>query len=116
MERVVESSIENVDNVEAFVEGDYELHELIGQAAGNAMLSRFMTSIGQISRASRLRTGHLPNVPSESVRDHQKIVQALKARDPQAAQQAMLNHLDSIERRLREIADAEDADADDSTS
>jgi len=116
LEHVLEKAVENVDNLEAFVEVDYELHELIGQVAGNAMLSRFMTSIGQISRASRMRTARLPDMRSEAVADHQKIVRALKARDPRAAQQAMLDHLDGIERRLRAIAAAEDADTGDSTS
>jgi DNA-binding FadR family transcriptional regulator len=36
------------------------------------------------------------------VADHQKIVNALHARDPQAAQEAMLHHLNNVERTLRE--------------
>jgi DNA-binding FadR family transcriptional regulator len=35
--------------------------------------------------------------------DHQAIVAALKARDPEATRQAMLRHLESVEQALKQL-------------
>lgn len=104
LEVCLAKSIENIEDHQAFVEVDIELHERITKAARNPILNRFMASIGQLSRASRSRTVELPGVPQQSVEDHRTIVMALKARDPEAARQAMLQHLNNVEQKLMLIS------------
>jgi DNA-binding FadR family transcriptional regulator len=49
---------------------------------------------------SRSRTVEITGVRERTVEDHRAIVAALKKRDPEAAQQAMLQHLNHVEQGL----------------
>lgn len=108
LEDCLARSEENLDDHRAFLETDLALHELITQAAGNPFLQRFMSSISQLGLASRSRTVRIPDVPAETVRAHRAIVAAVTAHDPQAAQAAMLTHLDSVERHLIALVEDEE--------
>lgn len=91
------------DNYEAFLQTDLELHKLVAAAAKNPILNRFMDSISQLGLASRQRTVYIDNLARESADDHRAIVAALRARDPAAAQQAMLKHLNNVEQGLKKL-------------
>jgi GntR family transcriptional repressor for pyruvate dehydrogenase complex len=95
-------SLEDVDDLERFVEADLELHEIIAKAAKNTILQRFMTSVSQLGKVSRQRTVELPGIPEQSVRDHRAIINALQQRNPAAASQAMLLHLNNVEQELKQ--------------
>jgi DNA-binding FadR family transcriptional regulator len=84
---------------------DVELHQLIAEAAGNPFLSRFMASIRLLSRRSRERTIQIAAIRRQSQRDHEQIVAAISAGDPELARSAMRRHLEHIERGLREAVD-----------
>lgn len=111
LEACLTESVRNMEDHEAFLEADLELHEKIAEAARNPILSRFMASIGQLGRASRSRTVEIPGVARQSVEDHQAIVTALTDRDPEAARQAMLQHLNNVEERLKGLVQPEEATA-----
>ena len=98
--RIVAHSEESVDDAEAFLQADVELHETIIRATGNPMLARFMGSISQMGMASRRVTGGSARVRQASIEDHKAILAALEARDPDAARAAMLHHLDNVEKSL----------------
>ena len=104
LENCLAHAIENVDNHTAFLQADVELHEAIIDAARNPFLKRFMASIYHLGRASRSRTVEIPGVVNQVVEDHQTIVAAMKARDPEKARQAMLQHLNNVETRLLQLA------------
>jgi GntR family transcriptional regulator, transcriptional repressor for pyruvate dehydrogenase complex len=86
-----------VDDEEAFLVADLELHDTIRVTAGNAILGRFMESIAALGLASRKATNPSRRVRAQSVKDHQGIVAALRRRDPEAAAAAMLDHLENVE-------------------
>lgn len=111
LEDCLTHSIENVDNHAAFLQADVELHETIVDAARNPFLKRFMASIYHLGRASRSRTVEIPGVVNQVVEDHRAIVAAMKARDPEKARQAMLQHLNNVETRLLELAKADQESA-----
>jgi GntR family transcriptional regulator, transcriptional repressor for pyruvate dehydrogenase complex len=87
-----------IGDAEAFMETDLELHDAIREAAGNAILGRFMESIRALGLASRRRTGARRAVQEQTVKDHRAIVKALRARDAGKASAAMLRHLEHVER------------------
>jgi GntR family transcriptional regulator, transcriptional repressor for pyruvate dehydrogenase complex len=91
-----------IGDAEAFMETDLELHDAIREAAGNAILGRFMESIRALGLASRRRTGSRRAVQEQTVKDHRAIVKALRARDADKASAAMLRHLDNVERNALE--------------
>jgi GntR family transcriptional repressor for pyruvate dehydrogenase complex len=103
----LEESERSVDDSEAFMAADIELHEIISGAARNPLLGRFMASISTLSRASRQKTTLVREVRASAVEHHREIVAALEARDPQAAGAAMLRHLEHVEQMYRELAAAE---------
>jgi GntR family transcriptional repressor for pyruvate dehydrogenase complex len=97
----LKESIESVGDSSHFFQTDLRLHETIAGAARNMSLSRFMASMRRLGSASRQRTTDLPGMKEQVVADHRAIVDALRARDPEAAQEAMLRHLQNVERTLR---------------
>ncbi len=101
MEACHRQSLDQIDDHAEFVAADIALHDLIAQAAKNSILERFMAGIRQLGQVSRQRTVERPGVPRQSVQDHRAIIDALHKRDPQAASQAMLHHLDHIEREFK---------------
>ncbi|NJN84088.1 MAG: FadR family transcriptional regulator [Caldilineaceae bacterium] len=103
IEECLARSIGHVDDYDAFVLTDVELHERIAKAAGNSILERFTASISQLGHVSRSRTVQIDGVTRQSVQDHAAIVEALKLRDPVRAKQAMLKHLVNVERELRQL-------------
>jgi GntR family transcriptional repressor for pyruvate dehydrogenase complex len=94
---------ESAQDPQGLLEADLELHQLIAEASRNPILIRIMSSINQLGLASRSRTIAIPGVVEQTMKDHRKIVRALKQRDRQAAERAMLSHLKNVEGRLSEI-------------
>ena len=103
LETCLEKSLRATDDPKAFLEVDLELHKRIMTAAQNPLLSRFMDSISQLGLVSRSRTTEIPGLTKQSAEDHRAIVVALKAHDPEAARQAMLQHLNNVEQKLKEL-------------
>jgi DNA-binding FadR family transcriptional regulator len=83
-----------------FLQADVALHKTITRAARNPIMSRVVDSISRLGLVSRSRTVEIPGVRSRTIEDHRAIVAALKARDPEAAQVAMLQHLNHVEQGL----------------
>lgn len=102
LEACMEKSRQSVDDNEAFMQADIELHRIIGRASRNPILNRFMESISRLGMASRRRTTELRGVPHQVIADHDAILTALKRHNPEAARQAMLDHLAHVEQRLVE--------------
>jgi DNA-binding FadR family transcriptional regulator len=90
-----------IDEPDRFSELDIALHEAVCAAANNFLLSQFMNIVGTLGKVSRERTGGLRQVREAALRDHRRILDALQAHDPDAAERAMLEHLDHVEQGLR---------------
>jgi GntR family transcriptional repressor for pyruvate dehydrogenase complex len=104
LEASLKNSQATMHDPELFLLADLEMHALIARISRNPILIRFMESIHALGLASRRRTGRLDGVAQQSISDHHRIVEALKARDPQAARDAMLSHLARVEEKLKQIA------------
>ena len=98
--RALTTSAAALDDAEAFMWADIELHALIAKAAENAVLRRLLDSIASMGIASRRRTGRLAAVREQSARDHREIAAAIAAHDAEAAHAAMLRHLENVERAV----------------
>jgi GntR family transcriptional repressor for pyruvate dehydrogenase complex len=97
-----------IDDPDRFSELDIAVHDAVCAAADNFLLSQFMNIIDTLGKVSRERTGGLRQVREAALRDHRRILDALRAHDPDAAQRAMLEHLDHVEQGLRPAVEAED--------
>jgi GntR family transcriptional repressor for pyruvate dehydrogenase complex len=108
LEACLDRSAGLVDDREAFLQKDRELHTRITEASRNPILTRFMQSISQLDLAGRRRTAIIPGMILQSLEDHRTIVAALKARDPEAARQTMLRHLRNVEQKFKEVVPPEE--------
>jgi GntR family transcriptional repressor for pyruvate dehydrogenase complex len=104
LDEILEESQEALGDSAAFLQADLELHKNITKAAQNPILNRIADSIGKLALASRSRTVGIPGIQTETIEHHRAIVAALKAHDAEAAQQAMLQHLNNVEQRLEQLA------------
>lgn len=94
-----------IDDPVRFSELDIAFHTAVCAAAGNFLLLQFMDIIGTLGRVSRERTGGLPTVRRAALRDHRRLLDALRAHDPETAEGAMLAHLDHVEAGLHASMD-----------
>jgi GntR family transcriptional regulator, transcriptional repressor for pyruvate dehydrogenase complex len=81
------------DDLVGLVSADTGLHEAIGEASGNPILASTLRSLSLLVTESRRATWAIPGHPRRSVPEHCKIVQAIMARDSEAAARAMFRHV-----------------------
>jgi GntR family transcriptional regulator, transcriptional repressor for pyruvate dehydrogenase complex len=105
LEACLQKSVDSAHDPELFLFADLELHTLIATIARNPILIRFIESIHQLGLVSRRRTGRLDGVIEQSMSDHHHIIETLKARDSQAAREAMLAHLGNVEEKLKRLVE-----------
>jgi GntR family transcriptional repressor for pyruvate dehydrogenase complex len=96
------ASPEVLEDAEAFMWNDIELHGRIARAADNAVLCRLLDSVASMGIASRRRTGRLAKVRAQSAQDHLEIVAAIAAGKAEEARAAMLRHLENVESAVTE--------------
>jgi len=80
-----------------FLELDFQLHSLILKASKNRILPVFIQSINKLNRFMREKTNSYLKIRQSAVRDHQLILETLRARDPEKAARAMERHLFNVE-------------------
>ena len=85
-----------VADIDAFIEHDIEFHARISRAARSPILASLLGSVSALSLASRRQTAQSSAVRVRALADHEAMVKTLKARDPQAAHQAMIAHLEHV--------------------
>jgi GntR family transcriptional repressor for pyruvate dehydrogenase complex len=105
LERLVAQLAGSLVDPERFSELDIAMHVAVCAAADNFLLLQFMNIVSTLGRFSRERTGGRREVRETALRDHRRLLEALRAHDPDAAEQAMLGHLDHVEEELRSAID-----------
>lgn len=96
LEAVLAAQAATVGDPLAFRKSDFEFHELIWIGSGNAFLKRIGESLNVIGLEFRKRASEKPLVLQQSLMDHARIVQALKARDAEAAARAAETHMRNV--------------------
>jgi DNA-binding GntR family transcriptional regulator len=89
-------------NVDKYYEVNREFHTAIQTLSGNRWLSRIASELRNVLVLARHRQLTLPGRLLESLEEHRTIMQALKDNNPDAAQQAMLEHICQQEKVLRQ--------------
>jgi DNA-binding FadR family transcriptional regulator len=91
---------------EHFLQLDIRLHRLIVDACHNKLLLGLMTSLSALGVESRAMTVQLPGLPQKTAADHAEIVEAIAARDPEAARKAMATHIRHVAGAAASAAEA----------
>lgn len=89
--------------INASYEANYAIHEAFITLADNRWLAQVIGDLRKILRLARHQTLQLPGRLQQSLAEHLQVFEALKARDAEAAEQAMRQHLFAQRDALREL-------------
>jgi GntR family transcriptional repressor for pyruvate dehydrogenase complex len=104
MEHVLQEMAASIGDGELGEKADFQLHQAIVKATHNAMLENLLNSVSEIMRETIKETRKLllytEGKDAQLLAEHRKIYEAIKAGDPQLAQQYMMDHLTGVEQTL----------------
>jgi DNA-binding FadR family transcriptional regulator len=82
---------------DAYLDVDIAFHTDLAEASGNVIIAYILDSVRELMRASRQRSNLLGELP-QATRYHRGILEAVLAREPETARQAVRAHLLSATR------------------
>lgn len=88
----------------SYVRLDYALHHALADAARNAFLRSLVEGLGSALRGSREATLAIPGRIRRSLREHRRIVAAVKRGNAEAARTAMQAHVRRVLEEVRSAA------------
>lgn len=83
---------------DVYIDADVKFHMALVTAARNDILRRLYEGIVDLTVESRRLTSAAPGGPPRALAHHRAILDAIRARDPVAAREAMRNHLIQVEK------------------
>lgn len=96
------NSAQDTEDVDRFIKWDIDLHRMIMEASGNVLLQRLMAALSALGAASRNQTARWPDDRERAAREHFAVMDAVLDRDPDAASEAMREHLIQSREAARE--------------
>ena len=96
LEMLLAGQAETINDPIAFRQSDYAFHELIWIGSRNAFLKRIGESLNVMGLEFRKRASERPETLTQSLLDHRALLDALKARDPEAAARAAEAHMQNV--------------------
>jgi GntR family transcriptional repressor for pyruvate dehydrogenase complex len=97
LDEILNRQKERVARHELAIEEDSEFHYTIARAAKNSVILKVLDMMMDILRESREQSLQVEGRRERSLAGHRRIFNAIKRRDPQAAEGAMRQHLTEIE-------------------
>jgi GntR family transcriptional repressor for pyruvate dehydrogenase complex len=82
------------------MEEDSAFHDMIARVARNQVVLKVIDVLMDLLREGRERSLQVKGRPQRSLRGHRQILEAIRRHDAEAAERAMLNHLEQIEEML----------------
>jgi GntR family transcriptional repressor for pyruvate dehydrogenase complex len=86
----------SVDDAEAWLRTDQEFHQALAEISGNRVLLMFITSIVDLLQHARRLSLSRWETMDEAVAMHRDILEAVLARDTEAARWAMQRHIERV--------------------
>jgi GntR family transcriptional repressor for pyruvate dehydrogenase complex len=97
MERILDEQAKEIASGGTGIAQDAQFHAALGAAAHNRAITRIVNAIMDLLAQSREESLNTPGRPERSHQDHRRVLHAVARRDPQAAGQAMRDHLVAVE-------------------
>lgn len=109
MEVMVEQMVQYtaMGQVDELTATDRAFHRLFCEASGNNFLKTLADNIVEALAEPRYSILAVPRRATISLQEHRRILNALKARDPEAARKALVAHLQSVARAISSLPDEE---------
>jgi GntR family transcriptional repressor for pyruvate dehydrogenase complex len=105
MAEIVERNREERDATK-WVRDDLRFHVKLAEATGNQLQVRLVTDLRELQFEQTVVMAELMGGLAAPDAEHQAIVDAVRAGDEAGARQAMADHLDAIQRRVRGVESA----------
>ncbi|SMX39547.1 FCD domain-containing protein [Octadecabacter ascidiaceicola] len=97
----LDENVAALGDLQRFWRTDSEFHKTIARMSGNPLLPTIVEAILKWLIDNRKVTLAMPGSAERAMKHHQTIYNAISARQPDAADQAMATHLISVEERIR---------------
>jgi GntR family transcriptional repressor for pyruvate dehydrogenase complex len=97
LEEILKRQRQKMERGEPTIEDDSEFHYVIALAARNSVVRRVIDVLMQLLHETRTRSLQSRGRPQRSLAGHRKILDAIKRRDPAAAERAVRRHVEEIE-------------------
>ena len=94
------------EDAELFHDTDVEFHKILMDGSENVFLARFGKILQLLGDQSRRAFQRRKSMRQQSIRDHEVILDAVRARDADGAAHAMHRHMVNVRNALREMTDA----------
>jgi GntR family transcriptional repressor for pyruvate dehydrogenase complex len=80
---------------------DFDFHVKIVQIGGNELMRNVLEVLQEFVIAAMVQTLYQPGLPQPAKDQHQEMLDAVRARDPQRAEAAAAAHMDLLDARLK---------------
>jgi GntR family transcriptional regulator, transcriptional repressor for pyruvate dehydrogenase complex len=97
LEDIIRRQREKTQRGEPAIDEDAEFHYQLALAAKNGVVRRVLDVLMRLLRETRVRSLQTHGRPERSLAGHKRIVEAIKRRDPAAAERAVRRHVEEIE-------------------
>jgi len=87
-------------DVDEYTAAALAFHRGIAEAAGSRTIAQLLDSVYGRMQAMRVQLKYFPTKLPESFNDHDRILQALEARDAEAAERLARSHIETLRREL----------------
>jgi GntR family transcriptional regulator, transcriptional repressor for pyruvate dehydrogenase complex len=112
MRRILDRQEEKLKAGEPAIAEDNEFHYMIALISGNNVVLKVMDLVMDLLRDTRQRALQVPGRPEKSLAGHHRILEAIRHRDPEAAEGAMRRHIREVQKIvLKNFERGEDASA-----
>jgi GntR family transcriptional repressor for pyruvate dehydrogenase complex len=98
MEEILRRQDEKLRGGDLAIEEDSEFHYAIAMASGNSVVLKVLDVIMDMLRETRARSLQRSGRPQKSLAGHRRILTAIKRHDSVAAQAAMRQHIQDVEK------------------
>jgi GntR family transcriptional repressor for pyruvate dehydrogenase complex len=105
LESLNEACSLTLDRGEEIIGGEQEIdfHIHLARATGNSVLIMIMDFVNKLLAESKLSVKPGPEFSRRVIQAHQRIIDALKSRDGEAAAQAMYDHVAEVEEEMHKL-------------
>ena len=98
LNRILDRQEEKLKAGEPAIAEDSEFHYSVALISGNSVVVKVMDLVMDLLRHTRQRALQVPGRAEKSLAGHHRIVDAIRKRDPEAAQAAMHRHIREIQK------------------
>ena len=102
LDRILEEARGHLEEPEVYVKSDVAFHARLAQATQNQLFAILLDSIVEVMIELRLLTLRVPGIIPLAFGHHERILEAVRAGDPDAARAAMDAHMDQAADTLRQ--------------